>query len=110
MNSGIEEVLLHDYKNVRPNSSLENRTPAEIGVGSTGPATGNALEALSAGVSTTAVSTARTAVNAAEIVGRGTVGFFRSRPMRFAGRMMVAGGRRVDTWLEEEQSDKPRRQ
>jgi hypothetical protein len=72
--------------------------------------TGNALEALSAGVSTTAVSTARTAVNAAEIVGRGTVGFFRSRPMRFAGRMMVAGGRRVDNWLEEGQPDKPRRQ
>ncbi len=70
--------------------------------------TGNALEALSAGLSTTAVSTARTAVNAAEIVGRGTVGFFRSRPMRFAGRVIAAGSRRMDNWLEETQKEERR--
>jgi hypothetical protein len=63
--------------------------------------TGNALEALSVGLSTTAVSTARTVVNAAEIAGRGTIGLIRSRPVRFAGRMIVAGGRRMDDWLVE---------
>lgn len=63
--------------------------------------TGKALEALSTGLSTTAVSTARTVVNAAELAGRGTIGLIRSRPVRFAGRMIVAGGRRVDDWLVE---------
>lgn len=61
--------------------------------------TGDALQALSTGLSTTAVTTARTAVNAAEIAGRGTMGLLRSRPVRFAGRVIVSGGRRLDNWL-----------
>lgn len=63
--------------------------------------TGDALEALSTGLASTAVSTARTAVNAAEILGRGTVGVVNSAPIRFAGRMMVSGVRKMDKWLEE---------
>lgn len=70
--------------------------------------TGNAVDALSTGLSTTAVSTARTVVNAAEIAGRGTIGLIRSRPMRFAGRMMVAGGRKLDDWLVEAPEERRR--
>ena len=61
---------------------------------------GESFEAVVDGASVTVVSTARSAVNMAEIVVKGSVGVATSRPMRFVGRTMASGVNRFDRWLE----------
>lgn len=68
--------------------------------------TGDALEALAEGLSTTTVHTARTTVNMAEMATKGVVGVATSRPVRFAGSLVASlatkGAARFDRWLEDE--------
>jgi hypothetical protein len=63
-------------------------------------ASGDVLEATAAGVGATATSTARSAVNMAEIATKSTIGVVKSKPIRFLGRFLAMGVERFDQWLE----------
>jgi hypothetical protein len=70
---------------------------------------GDAVVSLIEGVSTTAVSTARSAVNMAEIATKGAVGVVSSKPIRFTGSLMMSATKaaitKVDQWLEQPEEE-----
>lgn len=70
---------------------------------------GDPVLSLVEGVSTTAVSTARSAVNMAEIATKGAVGVATSKPVRFTGSLMMSAAKatinKVDRWLEQPEEE-----
>ncbi|MFN3725232.1 MAG: hypothetical protein ACK4SZ_02890 [Allosphingosinicella sp.] len=64
---------------------------------------GDALASLVEGANATAISTTRSAVNLAELATKGTLSIVTSKPMRFTGRMLLSGVKRVDQWLVQEE-------
>ena len=70
---------------------------------------GDALESLEAFIGTTATTSIRGVVNAGELAFRGTAGVVKSPPVRFLGRMLVAGVsagvKKIDDSLEKAQAE-----